>query len=71
MAAMRPIPLEELLVIYALAVLIGYGRWRHWLRGAGWSIREKQVIVAFIVGIFFVVAVLDAFYNHRLGLRQF
>ena len=71
MADMRPIPLEVLLIIYAIAIIVGYGRWRWALKGAGWTTREKQV-VAYIVGaIFLGLAALDAFYNHKLGFRQF
>ncbi len=71
MTAMKPIPLEVLLIIYAFAVLIGYGRWRYWLKGAGWSVKEKRLALGLILGVFVCVAALDAYYNHRLGLPQF
>jgi hypothetical protein len=71
MAGMKPIPLEALLLIYAFAILIGYGKWRYWLRGAGWSTKEKRLALGLIFGIFIGLAALDAFYNHRLGLPQF
>ncbi len=68
---MKPIPLEILLLIYAFAVFIAYGKWRYWLRGAGWSTKGKRLALGVILGIFFGIATLDAFYNHRLGLPQF
>jgi hypothetical protein len=71
MAGIKPIPLEVLLLIYVFAVLIGYGKWRYWLRGAGWSTKQKRLALSVIFGIFVGIAALDAFCNHRLGLRQF
>lgn len=68
---MKPIPLEILLGIYALAVLGAYWKWRWALRGAGWSSKEKRLISGFVSIIFIGLAALDAFYNHRLGLSQF
>jgi hypothetical protein len=68
---MKPIPLEALLFIYAFGVLAAYGKWRYWLRGAGWSNKEKLFAAGIIVGILIGIAALDAFYNRRLGLPQF
>jgi hypothetical protein len=71
MTGMKPIPLEALVLIYAFAILVGYGKWRHWLRGAGWSARDKQIVLGVVFGVFLSIAALDALYNHRLGLPQF
>jgi hypothetical protein len=71
MAAMKPIPFEVLLIIYVFAVLIGYGKGRYWLRGAGWSIKEKRLALGLILGVFLGVTALNAFYNHRFGFPQF
>jgi hypothetical protein len=68
---MKPIPFEMLLIIYVFAVLIGYGKWRYWLRGAGWSIKEKRLALGLILGVFLCLTALNALYNHRLGLPQF
>jgi hypothetical protein len=66
MAGLKPIPLEALLVIYAISILGAYGKWRWALKGAGWTIREKRVALGLIFGVFLGLAALDAFYNHRL-----
>jgi hypothetical protein len=71
MAGMNPIPLEALLLIYAFAILVSYGKWRYWLRGAGWTHKEKALALGLVFGVFLSLAALDAFYNHRLGLPQF
>jgi hypothetical protein len=71
MAGMRPIPLEALFIIYVLAILVAYGKWRWSLKGAGWTTREKRVALGLIFGVFLGLAALDAFYNHRLGFPQF
>jgi hypothetical protein len=68
---MKPIPLELQLLVYAFAGLMAYRKWRCWLRGAGWSSREKHLALALPFGISLGVAALDAFFNHRLGLPQF
>ena len=68
---MRPIPLEALLAIYAFALVVSYGKWRWALKGAGWANGEKRIAVALITDIILGLAALDAFYNHKLGFRQF
>jgi hypothetical protein len=68
---MRPIPLEVLLSIYAFGALIAYGKWRYWLRGAGWSTKEKRFAAGMVIGILLALTALDALYNHRLNLPQF
>lgn len=61
----KPIPLEVLLLIYTFAILVGYGKWRYWLRGAGWTTKEKRLALGAVFGVFLGLAALDAFYNHR------
>jgi hypothetical protein len=71
MAGMRPIPLDALLIIYAIAVAAGYGKWRWALKGTKWTKSEKRVAWSIVSVIFFGLAALDSFYNHKLGLPQF
>jgi hypothetical protein len=62
MAGMRPIPFEVLLIIYSIAILVAYGKWRWSLRGAGWTTREKRIVAALVLVIFFGLAAINGFY---------
>ena len=67
----RPIPLQAFAIIYSVAILVGYGRWRWALKGAGWTISQKWVAAGLVLAVFVGLAALDAFYNHRFGFQQF
>jgi len=71
MTAMKPIPFEMLVIIYVFGLLIGYGKWRYWLKGPGWSANEKRFVLCLILGVFLCLTALNAYYNRRLGLPQF
>jgi len=68
---MRPIPVEALLVIYVIALLGSYLKWRWALKGAGWTVRQKWTVGASLLAGFLVLIAIDVYYNQKLGFSQF
>ena len=38
---------------------------------AGWTTREKRIVAALVLVIFFGLAAINGFYNYEFGFRQF
>ena len=72
MSDLRPVPFPVLVVIYGFGVLVYHLRSLGLRRGMPpLSRRAKLWTVIIEVLLFTALAALNAFQNHRLGMRQF
>jgi uncharacterized membrane protein YidH (DUF202 family) len=72
MHAIRPVPFPVLVLLLSFAGLVGWFRYYTWTRkSAPLSEKARWLTFGVLLVIFLLVAVINAFLNHRLGLPQF
>jgi len=72
MNAIRPVQMPVLLVLFGFAGIIGWARYYRWTRGSAPSSKKaKRLTFGILLALFLLIAGLNAFLNHRLGLPQF
>jgi phosphatidylglycerophosphate synthase len=72
MHAIRPVPFPVLVLILSFAGLVGWFRYYTWTRkSAPLSKKAKWLTFGISLALFLLIAGLNAFLNHRLGLPQF
>ena len=72
MHAIRPVPFPVLALILSFAGLVGWFRYYTWTRkSAPLSKKARWLTFGILLALFLLIAGLNAFLNHRLGLPQF
>jgi hypothetical protein len=72
MHVIRPVPFPVLALILSFAGLVGWFRYYTWTRkSAPLSKKARGLTFGILLALFLLIAGLNAFLNHRLGLPQF